>query len=658
MTDQTQRLEIATVRAEIGSNITYRFNNDAIDAGGIPTESGDIKNLKLIIKEIEDKASVSTSIYPDVTEGLAATEEGGMFLVQSAEDDEIYVVWRKVGGAAVDTGKRALSSQAAENAVDAAQASAEASAASAIAAQSAAATAAADFQTIFEADQTAREIEFNDFMNSLGFESIYLVYGASVVVERQTQLVQRDGALYRVINASDIPLTLTGTWATDAPKLEDVGDVILRQELANGTEGLVDSAVVGYRSRHVDDRLDDQVFVTDYGAIGDGIADDTSAVMAAWTAATLQGKTLNFPAGVYNGTWGNLASPGLTIRCLGKVELHNTAPGVALTLSAGASNWYKFRIEGQLVVSGNADSTTGVAIQGLHHSLIDIDVRDVPGAAVDLKFGVLTDYRIRVSPAGRPFSITPTTGLVANIRNAGEYVADCWFNLIIEGVSGGGVDLVNVHGSELVGTSEGNGSYGVREQSECRANTFTGFWCELNGSNDYIVRSDSTYINCKAVSSAVTNNVEVEGSGAKFIGGYLRCINLQSTSSFTDLNGVELDANVALGIKGTGSHTRRNCSKSNSGVVSSHYTDILGGLNGSVTYDPPALADGAGVTTTVAVSGAVLGDYAIASFSNSTAGMVVTANVTANDTVTVRFQNETGGALDLASGTLRAKVFK
>lgn len=143
MTDQTQRLEIATVKAEIGSNILSRFSNDAIDAGAIPTESGDIKNLKLIIKEVEDKASVSTSIYPDVTEGLAATEEGGMFLVQSAEDDEIYVVWRKVAGIAVDTGKRALSSQAIETAADAAQASATASADSASAAQVAATEAAA-----------------------------------------------------------------------------------------------------------------------------------------------------------------------------------------------------------------------------------------------------------------------------------------------------------------------------------------------------------------------------------------------------------------------------------------------------------------------------------------------------------------------------------
>ncbi|MBI6551038.1 SGNH/GDSL hydrolase family protein [Pseudomonas veronii] len=128
MTDQTQRLEIATVRAEIGSNITYRFNNDAIGAGGIPTESGDIKNLKLIIKEIEDKASVSTSIYTTVADGLAATEEGGMFLVQSDVEAEIYVVWRKVGGVAVDTGKRALSSQAAANALSVANTKADASA--------------------------------------------------------------------------------------------------------------------------------------------------------------------------------------------------------------------------------------------------------------------------------------------------------------------------------------------------------------------------------------------------------------------------------------------------------------------------------------------------------------------------------------------------
>lgn len=81
-------------------------------------------------------------------------------------------------------------------------------------------------------------------------------------------------------------------------------------------------------------------------------------------------------------------------------------------------------------------------------------------------------------------------------------------------------------------------------------------------------------------------------------------------------------------------------------------------LTGSATYDPPNLADGAGVTTTVTVSGAAMGDFAIASFSADLTGMTVNAYVSAVNTVSVRFQNETGAGIDLASGTLRALVWK
>ncbi|NWB51889.1 SGNH/GDSL hydrolase family protein [Pseudomonas sp. F8002] len=75
------------------------------------------------------------------------------------------------------------------------------------------------------------EREFAEFLLKSGFESIYLAYGAGVVVQRATQLVQRNGELYRVINQSALPLTLTGTWATDAPKLFAVGDAGLRGAL-------------------------------------------------------------------------------------------------------------------------------------------------------------------------------------------------------------------------------------------------------------------------------------------------------------------------------------------------------------------------------------------------------------------------------------------
>lgn len=90
-------------------------------------------------------------------------------------------------------------------------------------------------------------------------------------------------------------------------------------------------------------------------------------------------------------------------------------------------------------------------------------------------------------------------------------------------------------------------------------------------------------------------------------------------------------------------------------VVNGHVDQVL---RASATFNPANLADGAGETTTVTVTGAVLGDFAQASFSLALQGLIVTPSVSAADTVSVRFQNESGGALDLASGTLRVRVHR
>lgn len=79
-------------------------------------------------------------------------------------------------------------------------------------------------------------------------------------------------------------------------------------------------------------------------------------------------------------------------------------------------------------------------------------------------------------------------------------------------------------------------------------------------------------------------------------------------------------------------------------------------LEASVTYDPPSLAAGAGVITTMTVTGAVLGDFARASFSLDLQGIALTAWVSAANTVSVRFHNGTAATVDLSSGTLRVRV--
>jgi hypothetical protein len=75
-------------------------------------------------------------------------------------------------------------------------------------------------------------------------------------------------------------------------------------------------------------------------------------------------------------------------------------------------------------------------------------------------------------------------------------------------------------------------------------------------------------------------------------------------------------------------------------------------------YDPPNLADGDDVTTTITVAGAATTDYVDASFSLNLQGVTLTAWVSAADTVSLRFYNSTGGAIDLGQGVLRALVTK
>lgn len=87
--------------------------------------------------------------------------------------------------------------------------------------------------------------------------------------------------------------------------------------------------------------------------------------------------------------------------------------------------------------------------------------------------------------------------------------------------------------------------------------------------------------------------------------------------------------------------------------------NALGGnLFSSVTYDPISLVDAAGVTTTVALPGAELGDLAFASFGLDLQGITATAWVSASGVVSYRLQNESAGTLDLASSTLRVMVIK
>lgn len=82
----------------------------------------------------------------------------------------------------------------------------------------------------------------------------------------------------------------------------------------------------------------------------------------------------------------------------------------------------------------------------------------------------------------------------------------------------------------------------------------------------------------------------------------------------------------------------------------------VNGLTATATYNPGNLVDGDGVTTTVAVPNAAMGSFVAVSFSLDLQGIALSAWVSDAGTVSVRFQNETGGAIDLGAGTITVRV--
>ena len=76
------------------------------------------------------------------------------------------------------------------------------------------------------------------------------------------------------------------------------------------------------------------------------------------------------------------------------------------------------------------------------------------------------------------------------------------------------------------------------------------------------------------------------------------------------------------------------------------------------TIDADSLADGAGDNDTITVPGVALGDMVLGiSLGVDLAGMTVTGWVSAANTVTVRFQNESGtNPLNLGETTIRVLV--
>jgi hypothetical protein len=97
----------------------------------------------------------------------------------------------------------------------------------------------------------------------------------------------------------------------------------------------------------------------------------------------------------------------------------------------------------------------------------------------------------------------------------------------------------------------------------------------------------------------------------------------------------------------------------NSAIYLGNSSSSLHGIyQGFTTWDPANCPDGSIQVVGVTVTGAAVGMQALASFTSITgAGWILTADITSANNASVTLMNKTGGAVDLASGTLRVIAF-
>lgn len=178
------------------------------------------------------------------------------------------------------------------------------------------------------------EQQVADFLASQGWESVFVQYAAGAVVHRPTQLIEREGELYRVALQSNLPLTLDGAWAVDAQKLVAVGNQPLRQQLS-APDGV---AMVG---NAVDERELG-------GAQGAGMVgyDPGTTYPAGSMGAALKAVPEVLPA-----TGGNLLSRMMTSASVRGMYVRNigtniVAVGVGMSESLSSVVEYRFRYNG------------------------------------------------------------------------------------------------------------------------------------------------------------------------------------------------------------------------------------------------------------------------------------------------------------------------
>lgn len=291
-----------------------------------------------------------------------------------------------------------------------------------------------------------------------------------------------EGTVYKLVLKTSTDTTIA-TW-DNIPGINDLSS--LSGSGGSASVGFINVGT-GAVATTVQARLRQTVSVKDYGATGDGVTDDTSALnnaraYAASAAAAGNVVEIVWPAGRYKYTTSpNWAINRLHMRADGEVWLIGSdGPGFLLDGGATGDGKYGIKIKGDfLIYAIGASSTHGVYMRAISKSDLEFNIRgaESSNSGLYMEWGVSNTMRVLagVNEGGWYPTFTPARGMTLTQRASSEQSSyNVFVNCELSGCPIGAYLDAALGNAFMSGAMQANTTYNMQMTSNAWANKFFG----------------------------------------------------------------------------------------------------------------------------------------------------------------------------------------
>ena len=343
----------------------------------------------------------------------------------------------------------------------------------------------------------------------------------------------------------------------------------------NAEDVVYDPPFAGSASTNVEAKLAQAVSVKDFGAIGDGVADDTAALQAALDYAFPLRKPVHIPTGTYlYSSLTGLDQNNITVVGDGSnnTVLKCSSAGIALDIGTSAGFRQGVNIS-RFTVEGNANTSIIIRATAIARSMwSDVNVREAdPVAGIGFVFRGCSlnkfDFLVCSQDRNAMTNVPLEAFNIQALAPFGNSANNTWTNLYAEGAGNYvGVSSINIGvrisgGTQNVfvgGSPESCKTWGLLVANNCNYNTFLGTGFEnLNAiGGDFSDGGNmSRYVNCYSSQKAV-----LQGELSEIAGGFFERVQIDSVALKNKVHDIILNhwATGAGGLYdfGTGTETQ------------------------------------------------------------------------------------------------------